>query len=235
MDDGVASPGSQVAATEEAARLNAALARMPESYRRAVVLRNWEDRSFAEIGAEMGRTAERRASYGREPLHNSRSNCRATRSAAGAEAMDDRFAELLAQLDEGLRAGLDSHLFLDQVTYDCDPETRDQLVEAEVCLRLIDRVRRREIDPERKSRVSRNSILTIPAIDAIGRFELLEELGRGGHGIVFLAWDPAARRRSPSRPRIPMCCLLPSCASDSCGRVSPPLACRTRISCRCLK
>ena len=54
----VDSPGSQVAATEEAARLSVALARLPESYRRAVVLRNWEDRTFAEIGAEIGRTAD---------------------------------------------------------------------------------------------------------------------------------------------------------------------------------
>ncbi|HEY2893540.1 MAG TPA: serine/threonine-protein kinase, partial [Pirellulales bacterium] len=29
----------------------------------------------------------------------------------------------------------------------------------------------------------------------IGRFEIIEELGRGAHGIVFLAWDPAARRQ----------------------------------------
>ena len=53
--------------------------------------------------------------------------------------MDDRFAELLAQLDEGLRAGVDPGRLLDQVTRDCDDETREGLVDAQDCLRLIER------------------------------------------------------------------------------------------------
>ncbi len=58
VDVVVPSPGSQLVANEEAARLNAALGRLPDDYRRVIVLRNWEERSFAEIGAAFGRSAE---------------------------------------------------------------------------------------------------------------------------------------------------------------------------------
>ena len=56
VDVVVASPGSKIVAVEEAARLNAALDRLPEEYREAIRLRHWEDRSFAEIGARLGRS-----------------------------------------------------------------------------------------------------------------------------------------------------------------------------------
>jgi RNA polymerase sigma factor (sigma-70 family) len=47
----------QIAAERHSA-LDKAMARLPEEYRRLVVLRNWERRSFAEIGALVGRSAE---------------------------------------------------------------------------------------------------------------------------------------------------------------------------------
>ncbi len=58
VDVVVPSPGSQLVADEEAARLNAALGRLSGDYRRVIVLRNWEERSFAEIGEAFGRSAE---------------------------------------------------------------------------------------------------------------------------------------------------------------------------------
>ena len=58
LDLSECSPSHQASAAEEADRLNAALARLPDEYRRVLDLRNWEGRSFAEIGAMMDRTAD---------------------------------------------------------------------------------------------------------------------------------------------------------------------------------
>lgn len=102
--------------------------------------------------------------------------------------MNDPFDELLEQLDEGLRSGADPDQLIEQLTRGCDPQTRARLAEAQECLGLIERVWRRETPA--------NARAAAPLERAtIGRFELLKELGRGGHGIVFLAHDPAARRR----------------------------------------
>jgi RNA polymerase sigma-70 factor (ECF subfamily) len=52
------SPRSHLIAQEEAALLRAALRRLPEDYRQAVQLRNWQLLSFDEVGQRMGRSAE---------------------------------------------------------------------------------------------------------------------------------------------------------------------------------
>jgi RNA polymerase sigma-70 factor (ECF subfamily) len=58
IDNAMRSPGSQIAAAEEAARLSAALAKLSDEDREVIRLRNWEDRSFVEIGRLLGRTAD---------------------------------------------------------------------------------------------------------------------------------------------------------------------------------
>jgi WD40 repeat protein len=102
--------------------------------------------------------------------------------------MNDPFDDLLEQLDEGLRTGADANQLIERLTRGCDPQTRARLTEAGECLGLIERVRRRESPANAQAAASLERA-------TIGRFELLKELGRGGHGIVFLAFDPAARRR----------------------------------------
>jgi RNA polymerase sigma-70 factor (ECF subfamily) len=52
------SPGSQVATKEMLSLLGAALARLPQDYRQVVEMRNLQGRSFAAIGAAIGRTEE---------------------------------------------------------------------------------------------------------------------------------------------------------------------------------
>ncbi len=56
-DNGL-TPRADSIAREEAAALQKALARLPDDYRRAVMLRNWERLSFAEIGKRMDRSPE---------------------------------------------------------------------------------------------------------------------------------------------------------------------------------
>jgi len=52
------SPSGAARAHEEAAAVEAALARLPEDYRQAIVLRHQQGLSFAEIGAALGRSPE---------------------------------------------------------------------------------------------------------------------------------------------------------------------------------
>jgi RNA polymerase sigma-70 factor (ECF subfamily) len=49
-------PSSLAVEAEQRKALENALARLPDEYRQVVVLRNWERRSFAEIGALLGRS-----------------------------------------------------------------------------------------------------------------------------------------------------------------------------------
>jgi RNA polymerase sigma-70 factor (ECF subfamily) len=52
------SPSSEAMAHEQAEKIQQALERLPEDYRRVILLRNQERRSFEEIGPLMGRSAE---------------------------------------------------------------------------------------------------------------------------------------------------------------------------------
>jgi RNA polymerase sigma-70 factor (ECF subfamily) len=52
------SPRASMIANEETAALRAALQKLPEEYRQVIRLRNWDELSFAEIGARMSRSAE---------------------------------------------------------------------------------------------------------------------------------------------------------------------------------
>ena len=51
-------PSTQAAADEEQAMLDEAMSLLPENYRTVIQLRNFEDRSFVDIGQQMGCTAE---------------------------------------------------------------------------------------------------------------------------------------------------------------------------------
>jgi RNA polymerase sigma-70 factor (ECF subfamily) len=52
------SPSKEAMAHEQAEKVQQALKRLPEDYRRVIVLRNQERRSFEEMGPLMGRSAE---------------------------------------------------------------------------------------------------------------------------------------------------------------------------------
>ncbi|REK19543.1 MAG: hypothetical protein DWQ37_00285 [Planctomycetota bacterium] len=76
-----------------------------------------------------------------------------------------------------------------------DESTRAELVQAERCLRVLDDLTR---EPESLGL----EWLGLDAVTSndetprrIGRFEIARELGRGGAGVVFLAFDPKLRRQ----------------------------------------
>src|SRR4051794_1427190 len=81
-----------------------------------------------------------RESFGHARSNGSRPGC-ASRHNARELAVDDRFAQLLEQRHDRLRNG--------QIAADFDPdleaEIKEQLDEAEECLRLIERVRKADV------------------------------------------------------------------------------------------
>lgn len=58
LPDKTKTPSAVAMDQEQQAAMQRALAQLPEDYRRVVVMRNWERRSFKEIGAELGRSPE---------------------------------------------------------------------------------------------------------------------------------------------------------------------------------
>ena len=56
--DEAPAPGSVVSRNEDEARIRAAVARLPEEYRRVIQLRTWDGLPFAEVGQVMGRTED---------------------------------------------------------------------------------------------------------------------------------------------------------------------------------
>ena len=54
----VESPSAVLMDAETQAFCERALAQLPEEQRRVIVMRNWEHRSFVDIGQQLGRTAD---------------------------------------------------------------------------------------------------------------------------------------------------------------------------------
>lgn len=134
---------------------------------------------------------------------------------------DDRFAKLLDDLNNQLETGDHTTTFDDTD----DPALKARLSDARECLEILhsiwpqrsstedlplrdtialfDFCARAEVEstPDRMGRDPDDSNLKHSAntergdLGVIGRFRIKKELGRGGHGIVFLAFDPLLKRQ----------------------------------------
>ena len=87
-----------------------------------------------------------------------------------------------------------------------------ELAEVRDCLKLLERVRRAGLNGDPTPAAHFEETLPITGESGprrIGRFELIRDLGRGGHGIVFLARDPALDRHVALKVPRPEMLLTP--------------------------
>jgi serine/threonine protein kinase len=124
------------------------------------------------------------------------------------EAGDDPFSELLAAYDEALATGQPPE------SPTLPPELAERVARAQACLRRLEQHRRGTPEPPKTpppevTPVEGLSLDGQGGISQVGRWQFLGELGRGGSGIVYLAWDPLLHREVAVKVPRPEVLLTP--------------------------
>jgi WD40 repeat protein len=101
------------------------------------------------------------------------------------EQWDEEFADLLAAGDEALAAGKAIDL---PSTDEFPPDREEELKQELAYLQTV----REALTPPRPAKATAGAA-ALPWT-TLGRFEIRRELGRGGFGVVYLAYDPKLRR-----------------------------------------
>jgi WD40 repeat protein/serine/threonine protein kinase len=106
----------------------------------------------------------------------------------------EQFLDRLTAYDEALAAGAPPET---GPPGDTPPDLSGRLQKAQACLRRLEDDRRRSLAMPEESLAAEGPTFALDAqgqFTQLGRFEVLRELGRGGAGIVHLAFDPLLRR-----------------------------------------
>jgi WD40 repeat protein len=104
-----------------------------------------------------------------------------------ADPLEEQFTSFLSEFDASIRSGQDPEQTINLAR--APGEIRPRLERARDCLRLLAHVWPRQ---RSGSVASQDRPADVPL--SIGRFQIERELGRGGCGIVFLAFDPVLGR-----------------------------------------
>jgi WD40 repeat protein/serine/threonine protein kinase len=193
-------PSTYDASDEQAALFDAAMRRMPADYQAVIELRSVEQKSVEDLCKALNRSVEEIRSLWLEAfarlqkeLGFSANDNESQRPASSADKPNDELNERASPADPPKEAVAFS---------DLETSLRAQPGPANDCLELIERVRR-----SRRSWTPRTPVggTLLPFDDEtfqkgstphrLGRFEVIRELGRGGHGIVYLARDAALKRQ----------------------------------------
>lgn len=100
---------------------------------------------------------------------------------------DDEFVQLLADYDEALAQDGTPPPSATPINGDLD----QRLVAARECLALLEFAWPRHGKGEHgPASAAAPELLSLTGLRELGRFQLRRELGCGGHGVIFLAFDP---------------------------------------------
>ncbi len=151
----------------------------------------------------------------RDESHDEQQTADPSNGNAHSTVRRELIESVVVRIDEALQRGEEPPA---EVTATLTSAEQQELSEFTDCLRMLDAARRdRQSQPDPNGLVAwpdRSSVSSagnwnsrrgIGAGDQIGRFQLEEELGRGGHGVVFAAFDPRLGRRvalKVARPEI---------------------------------
>jgi serine/threonine protein kinase len=121
----------------------------------------------------------------------------------------ERLANALIAYDEELRSGAWPSILTDSVADKLSPESCRKFFETAECIRHLHVERVSQTWIRESERSAPTDALLSP--QHLGRFKIIRQLGKGGHGVVLLAYDPRLDREvSIKLPRVDV-----SLANDS--------------------